>query len=626
VLAACLIVVAGWGGRVAMGQLDVGNPPGSQFNTGAGACDLDFNNDGKVDAHDEMDFASVFSEGPCAGCPLGVGHDTIDFNADGSEFDPADLDAFRLAHAGGPCPNGWYAQPRLAAADGTPARWVYWSQERGNDAHPGTRELPVASQVRWYQILQEHHGRGVPVAGVLFRGETYREPIDGEYGAFKLQGTRERPVYIMADPQQDPTLPRPFLDVGLRVENPQDPANGGDGLVLYCGDVRVIGLHLRNSSAIPMRRGNGITIYGKGETIAGRVVIDDCLVERFGGNLKVQGDEQARENLRDIVINRSAFAGAWAGKVLEGQPGEVHYGGDAQGVFLSRVTRAVVRESVFFANGYNYLAPPAGGGGALPTLRNHNAYIVPNCRGVVFESVITGLASATNLQLRGGHLEGGNWARGVVSIDGPLGITGGHLEAPADLDWGGGVENCLVIGGGDVGPSNRRSLSIAVNRAGGEQGVVIRRNVIWRDPVETPALRNADGTPNGAAFWLQGPTPQRWTIADNLIYDPLLPAGGPTTAAPGPALRDDRASGATPPAGLVIAGNTFVRAPLPGWSDPPPSMTGYLGTQGVQVFDPSLANQTFVVLASQNRRGNWGQAWTAKALQAWWRERMGLEE
>jgi hypothetical protein len=66
--------------------------------------DVDFNNDGSVFDPDDIDaFLSVFSEGPCipAGTPGGC--NDIDFNNDGSTFDPTDIDAFLLAFSEGPC-------------------------------------------------------------------------------------------------------------------------------------------------------------------------------------------------------------------------------------------------------------------------------------------------------------------------------------------------------------------------------------------------------------------------------------------------------------------------------------------------------------------------------------------
>jgi hypothetical protein len=66
-------------------------------------CDsIDFNNDGSsFDPQDIDAFLSVFSEGPCV--PGNSTCNDIDFNNDGSLFDPCDIDAFVLVFSEGPC-------------------------------------------------------------------------------------------------------------------------------------------------------------------------------------------------------------------------------------------------------------------------------------------------------------------------------------------------------------------------------------------------------------------------------------------------------------------------------------------------------------------------------------------
>ncbi len=66
-------------------------------------CDsIDFNNDGSFfDPTDFEAFLSVFSEGPCV--PQGATCNDIDFNNDGSFFDPADVDSFFSVYSEGPC-------------------------------------------------------------------------------------------------------------------------------------------------------------------------------------------------------------------------------------------------------------------------------------------------------------------------------------------------------------------------------------------------------------------------------------------------------------------------------------------------------------------------------------------
>ncbi len=67
------------------------------------ACDpIDFNNDGSLFDPTDIDaLFSVFSEGPCVP-PTSTCND-IDFNNDGSLFDPCDIDSFLLVFSEGPC-------------------------------------------------------------------------------------------------------------------------------------------------------------------------------------------------------------------------------------------------------------------------------------------------------------------------------------------------------------------------------------------------------------------------------------------------------------------------------------------------------------------------------------------
>jgi hypothetical protein len=70
----------------------------------SGACcdSIDFNNDGSLFDPTDIDaFLSVFSEGPCI--PGGATCNDVDFNNDTSLFDPCDIDSFLLVFSEGPC-------------------------------------------------------------------------------------------------------------------------------------------------------------------------------------------------------------------------------------------------------------------------------------------------------------------------------------------------------------------------------------------------------------------------------------------------------------------------------------------------------------------------------------------
>ncbi len=64
--------------------------------------DIDFNNDGSLFDPTDIDaFLSIFSEGPCV--PKTATCNDIDFNNDTSVFDPCDIDSFLLVFSEGPC-------------------------------------------------------------------------------------------------------------------------------------------------------------------------------------------------------------------------------------------------------------------------------------------------------------------------------------------------------------------------------------------------------------------------------------------------------------------------------------------------------------------------------------------
>ena len=88
-------------GGAAAGQMGNGNV--NVTFTPSLVCDsIDFNNDGaQFDPTDIDAFLSVFSEGPCL--PATATCNDIDFNNDGSLFDPRDIDAFLSVFSEGPC-------------------------------------------------------------------------------------------------------------------------------------------------------------------------------------------------------------------------------------------------------------------------------------------------------------------------------------------------------------------------------------------------------------------------------------------------------------------------------------------------------------------------------------------
>jgi|GEM_PF-930156 len=92
-----------WGENIGWVNLDVlDSGKFVRVNIGPTCDSIDFNNDGSAfDPQDIEAFLSVFSEGPCVPGTATCGD--IDFNNDGSLFDPCDIEAFLLLFNEGPC-------------------------------------------------------------------------------------------------------------------------------------------------------------------------------------------------------------------------------------------------------------------------------------------------------------------------------------------------------------------------------------------------------------------------------------------------------------------------------------------------------------------------------------------
>jgi len=542
-------------------------------------CDLDFNNDGWVDQGDVEAFLRVSSEGPCAVQNDGVTPDTlappcnsIDFNGDGSLFDPQDFEAFTVAMNGGPCPDGWYPIPK----------WrdqvrIWLAPSYGSDSNSGyKREQALATPLKAYMLVQEAVYANRPWAVLIPRSEVFHGNLTGQYGSWAHSGSGGKPGYIGADPDDDPALPRPKII-----------ANGGYGFRGYCGNVRIISLEFEGNGI-----GDGVHFNGRGSEGRNDIVVSDVLVKSFAGGFAFKSESKA-DPMKRVVVSRSASKWCY------------NLSGHGQGSFASCVDGMVWDTVVLQQNGWNV---PAGD---PRDVYCHNYYGVSNSENVRWINSVSVEPAATAWQFRGGKQD----ADGCVAINGPLGVTFGHAQAEADDDAAGSLTNSLVIGGGNIGPEPR-SLSIGVNRAA---GVRITNNIIWRDPVEGLDMNT------GAAFWLQGPNHQTWDISGNLIYEPRYnpPPVGQSLA---PIVRDDRPAGYLPSAAAIIDDNTILTAFPPEWSQHPPSLVDYLGRHDVQVFEPQMAGRTFGELASRNRRGAWRSEFEAGELIKYWRQQMQPDE
>jgi hypothetical protein len=87
-----------------IGSDPVYNVANYSFPTSCPCDSIDFNNNGtRFEPTDIEAFLSVYTEGPCQPDGFNLGCNDIDFNNDGSFFDPCDFESFLLVFSEGPC-------------------------------------------------------------------------------------------------------------------------------------------------------------------------------------------------------------------------------------------------------------------------------------------------------------------------------------------------------------------------------------------------------------------------------------------------------------------------------------------------------------------------------------------
>lgn len=491
-----------------------------------GQCgDVDFNNDGLTpDSADLEDFRAMLAGGPC---PTG-NCDTIDFNRDGVFPDAADLDAFVRVLAGGGCrthlgTDGWTVH------EPAPDTRVVHVSTSGDDANVGdTPATPVRTFLRAYQLVRDRH----PDHILLRAGDVFENAaIANGYGGWDKAGrSKDEPMLfgVYGDG------PRPVVSV-------RDAAHGLllMGNDVWNGNVSIVGLHFVNDRPDPDRGGVGVRMFGTG----GNVLIEDCVFERFTGNVSIESsinnDSSPANWIVNVTLRRCILVDAYGAT------------GHAQGVYASMVDGLLIDECVLDHNGWSTTIP-----GKASTIFNHNAYIQPSCTNVLVTRSLTSRAAATGLQLRGRVSN----AIGNLAIDNAIGITGGHgqMQWPKQA-WAGTIAGNVVIGGRDVGNNGvegaePRGFALGI---GGSIGGQVTGNLVL-------SLKGRAR----CGLWLTqiGAEQNRgWNVAGNTILDPDARY-----------VLDQRPAPQSPP----IGANTLVRDVVPAWPDASRTIDSYLRSIG----------------------------------------------
>jgi hypothetical protein len=487
--------------------------------------DIDFNNDGlSPDSQDLDDFRGVLAGGAC---PTG-NCDTTDFNRDGIFPDAADLDAFVRVLAGGGCRthlglDGWTVHE--VAPD---ARTVYISAS-GDDLNVGdSPATPIKTFGRAYQLARD----GFPDQILLRAGDVFENTsIANGYGGWDKAGrSKDEPMVfgVYGDG------PRPTVSV----------RDGAHGLLImgndvWNGNIAIVGLHFVNDRPDPDKGGVGVRMFGTG----GNVLLEDCLFERFTGNVSIESsinnDSSPSNWIRNVVVRRCVLVDAYSGT------------GHSQGIYASMVDGLTIDECVLDHNGWSETIP-----GKISTIYNHNAYIQPSCTNVLVTRTLTSRAAATGIQLRGRVSN----AVGNLAVDNAIGITGGHGQMRwPEQAWAGTIAGNVVIGGRDVGSDGvegREPRGFALG-VGGSIGGHVTGNLVL-------SLKGRAR----CGLWLTqiGSSPNRnWTIAGNTVYD-----------VDARYVLDHRPSPQSPPIGV----NTLVTSASPAWLDARRSIESYLSSIG----------------------------------------------
>ncbi len=399
-------------------------------------CDsIDFNRDGLFPDTADIDaFRDVLGGAPCATGGCG----DIDFNNDGVFPDPEDLQAFLRVFSGGPC---WPPLPVLGPdyveRVKDPADIdIHVSSSAGDDRNDGSAAYPVKSLAVGYAMLRHGTGDGL----LLKRGDVFPDYIGMPQGSANKSGAGEgRRQWIGA--YGDPSLPRPVVRGGSASSNPSGAAlrfQSGGGV----RHVVVDGIVFEFVAGGP---GKGISYWSEGEDI----IVQDCLVDGFAGNISLEGIGSGLSNARLIGC-----------ALLDATPAGSH----SQGLFIDNTTGRA--EWCLLDNNGKSIA---GDG----TIFNHDAYLTLKVPEWEFWYCVVARGSATGLQLRG-RLQSAWWC---LALDNPLGITTGHAQidgnrtAGADgvmgtaddviywgpmwpeWSWQGIVAYCLIVGGGDIAPN-----------------------------------------------------------------------------------------------------------------------------------------------------------------------------
>ncbi|MBZ0172609.1 MAG: right-handed parallel beta-helix repeat-containing protein, partial [Phycisphaerales bacterium] len=385
--------------------------------------------------------------------------------------------------------------------------------------------------------------------------------------------------------------------------------------------VAFVGLHLEPDNRRPGQTPTGIRWLASGSDL----LFEDMMVLGYKECAFSGGPKQ------DLALRRCVIADNWTTD------------GHSQGIFVKDVDGLLVEECVFDHNGWHETIAEAE-----PTTYNHNMYLSTTNTGVVVRRNISVRASATGCQARSGGDIVGNIFQGN-----PFGLNFGWtsgVELPHDRGSIGMCLDNIVI---DVENRGYGQWGIAVGNIGARQVTPFRNNLIVGRSDQLAGLI-LSGTNNFGIHGIE--------VTRNVIYDfgrPMRVDGVPGAQLTGVTVSDNVLSqldsddkqliqfrDADPDPSTAFRSNTyFSHLPEHKWfrvnseselsidewvdvaneqdasvdttsfPDPTRDLASYHGSLGLE---PTLG--AFMNEARKQRRGNWREAYTARAAGCWIRE------
>ncbi len=458
--------------------------------------------------------------------------------------------------------------------------WFDWENQNPSDLPfvPGEGfvefEPPADARIYYVSATGSDTNDGLSEARPL---RTARKAYDkirngsSDWILFKAGETFDGGFGVWAKSGQSPDAP---LHIGVYGEGdrPIIHTNGGDFWRGYgsIANVRMEGLHAYANKRLGQSPDNiawdegGISLFGRG----GNIFLQDCKFEGFKFNMVFQGYSEGA--IRNIVVYRcivnNAF-GHWDHAVA----------GHASGIYAQSVTNMEFVECTFDRNGWN----PAVSG-AIRTKFNHNLYIQYNCENVNMRDSIITRGSSHGLQLRsGGDIVDNLFVRNA-------------LACFVQLDHSMIVDN-VVIECDDIDDKEIRGQGITVNPT---TEALVTNNIVtrkvgragWMTAIQTAWTSDADKIPS---YNVKMHDNVVWNWWMNAPHSPIKTREGNVTR------YNNTIDGVVAETGQRVV-----------YNDPNVSLDNYI--------DGGLSE--FLRQAVQRRRGEWNEAITSSAFNAYMRE------